>query len=187
MGNKELVTSEKITQLLIGNWLLWSLVFGILYNFIFKLITSKMQSMILVAIVAIVLQVIIALILWKLSTSSSFKKRTISYDDVPKVMKNLIIFTILICVFTGIYNASRVNSTIDEAVKSDYMLKYKENMMSTFYTDAQMEEYQAQKKEMIQETKKELYIYLIVLEIGLTLGYLAVLPLEKKEILKYVR
>lgn len=187
MEDKELVTSWKITQSLIGNWLSWGIVFGVLYSIIFSLITSKMESMVLVAIIAIIFQGIIAFIMWKLSTSSSFKKKTIVYDDVPKVMKNLIIFTIVICIFNGIYNISTVNSSIDEALQSDYKLKYTESMMSYLYNDAQMEEYQSQKEEMIKETKSKLYTYLIISEIGLTAVYLAVLPLEKKEILKYVR
>lgn len=187
MENKELVTSGKITQALIGNWLLWGIVFGFLYNIIFSLITSKINSMIIVAIIAIIFQGIITFIMWKLSTSSSFKKKTIAYDDVPKVMKNLIIFTVAICIINGIYNASTVNSSIDEALQSDYKLKYAESMMSYYYNNAQMEEYQLQKEEMIKETKSKLYAYLITLEIGLTAVYLAVLPLEKKEILKYVR
>lgn len=186
MEDKELVTSGKITQSLIGNWLLWGIVFGFLYSIIFSLITSKMESMVLVAIIAIIFQGIIAFIVWKLSTSSSFKKKTIVYDDVPKVMKNLIIFTIVICIFNSIYNISTVNSSIDKALQSDYKLKYIESMMSYLYNDAQIEKYQAQKEEMIKETKSKLYTYLIILEIGLTAVYLAVLPLEKKEILKYV-
>ena len=187
MENKELVTSGKITQLLIGHWLLWGIVFGFLYSIIFRLITSNMESIVIVAIIAIIFQGIIAFIVWKLSTLSSFNKKTIVYDDVSKVMKNLTIFTIVICIFNGIYNFYAVNSSIDEALQSDYKLKYTESMMSYFYNDTQMEEYQAQKEEMIKETKSKLYTYLIILEVGLTAVYIAVLPLEKKEILKYVR
>ena len=60
-------------------------------------------------------------------------------------------------------------------------------MMSYLYEETQMEVYQAQKEKMIKETKNKIYTYLIILETGLTAVYLAVLPLEKKEILKYVR
>lgn len=187
MEDKELVTSGKITQALIGNWLLWGIVFGFLYSIIFGLITSKMESMVLVVIIAVIFQGVIAFIVWKFSTSSSFKKKTIDEEDVPKVMKNLIIFTIVICVLNGIYNFSTVNSSIDEALQSNYKLKYSESLMSSFYNDSQMKEYQAQKEEMLKEVKSQLYIYLIILEIGLTAVYLAVLPLEKKEILKYVK
>ena len=186
MENKEIVASGKMTQSLIGNWLLWGILFGIIYSFIYSLIASSIESMVAIALVAIVLQGITAILVWKCSTSSSFKKKTISYDDVPAVMKNLVIFTIVICVITAIYNISNVNATIDEAIESNYQLKFSESMMSYLYDDEEMAEYQEEKEKAIEELKSKFYTYLIVLEIGLTAVYLAVLPLEKKYILKYV-
>lgn len=186
MENKELVTSGKMTQSLIGNWLLWGLLFGIIYSFIYSLIASSIESMVAIALVSIVLQGITAILVWKFSTSSSFKKKTISYDDIPAVMKNLVIFTIVICVITAMYNISTVNTTIDEVIESNYQLNFSESMMSYLYDDEEIAEYQAEKEKAIEELKDKFYTYLIVLEIGLTAVYLAVLPLEKNYILKYV-
>jgi len=184
--NKELISSGKMSQYLMGNWLLWGLLFGLIYSFVFSLLTNSMESLVLKAIIAIVFQGIIAFILWKLSTASAFKKRTITYNDVPTVMRNLIIFTIAICILTGLYNISTVNSSIDEAINSNFQLKYSESMMSRLYSDEQMAEYNKQKEQTISEAKNKAYTYLVILELGLTVVYLAVLPLEKKEILKFV-
>lgn len=186
MENKEMVSAGKMSQHLMGNWLLWGLLFGFIYSFVFVLITNSMESLVLKAIIAVITQGIIAIIVWKLSTSSSFKKRTISYNDVPTVMRNLIIFTIVICVLTGIYNITSVNSSMDKAINSDYKLKFSESMMSRIYSDEQMAEYNKEKEKAIAEAKSKANMYLIILEVGLTAVYLAVLPLEKKEILKYV-
>ena len=186
MENKEIVSSGKMSQHLMGNWLLWGLLFGFIYSFVFALITNSMESLVLKAIIAIILQGIIAIVVWKLSTSSSFKKRTISFNDVPAVMKNLIIFTIVICVFTAIYNITSVNSSIDESINSNYKLKFSESMMSKIYSDEQMAEYNKEKEKVIAEAKSKANMYLVILEVGLTVVYLAVLPLEKREILKYV-
>lgn len=186
MENKEIVTSKKMTQSLIGNWLLWGIVFSILYSFIYSLIAPSIESMVTIALIAVFLQGIIAIIIWRFSTSSSFKKKTIVSNDIAPVMKNLVIFTIVICVITAIYNISTVNSTIDKAIESNYQLKISESMMSYLYNDNQMAEYQKEKEKSIKELKSKFYTYLIVLEIGLTAVYLAVLPLEKKFILKYV-
>lgn len=71
-----------------------------------------MKSLIAVAIIAIILQGIIAL-----STYSSFKNQTIVHNDVQKVMKNLIIFTVVICIFYDIYNIFSVNKAIDKGNK----------------------------------------------------------------------
>lgn len=186
MENKEMVSARKMSQHLMGNWLLWGLLFGFIYSFVFALITNSMESLVLKAIIAVIAQGIIAIIVWKLSISSSFKKRTISYNDVPTVMKNLIIFTLVICILTGIYNIASVNSSMDEAINSDYKLKFSESMMSRIYSDEQMAEYNKEKEKTIAEAKNKANMYLIILEVGLTAVYLAVLPLEKKEILKYV-
>lgn len=186
MENKEFATTKKITQELIGGWLLWGILFGIIYSIVYNLITHSMESLILKAIIAIIMQGIIAFLIWKFSTKSTFKKRTMSYNDVPTVMRNLIIFTVIICVINGIYHFSEVNDTIDKAVNSDYKLKYTESMMSYLYNDEQIEEYNKQKEDAIAEVKSQAYTYLVIIEIGLTAVYLAVLPLEKKEILKYV-
>lgn len=148
MENKEMVSAGKMSQHLMGNWLLWGLLFGFIYSFVFSLITNSMESLILKAIIAVIAQGIIAIIVWKLSTSSSFKQRTISYNDVPTVMKNLIIFTLGICILTGIYNIASVNSSMDEAINSDYKLKFSESMMSRIYSDEQMAEYNKEKKKL---------------------------------------
>ena len=186
MENKEIVSSGKISQQLMCYWLLWGLLVGLIYTFIFSLINVAIESIIIEAILAVILQGIIAIIVWKLSTSSSFKKKTISYNDVPIVMRNLIIFTIVICIITGIYHFLSVDSSMDEFINSNYELKYNERMMSYLYTDEEMDKYNKEKEKIIEETKSKVYTYLVIIEIGLTAVYLGVLPLEKREILKYV-
>lgn len=182
MENREFASTKKITQELICGWLLWGIVFGLIYSFIYTLINHSMESLVIKAIIAIVMQGIIAFLIWKFSTYSTFKNRTMAYDDVPKVMRNLIIFTIIICAINGFYNYFQVNTKFDEAIKSNYKLKYTERMISYLYDDAQMAEYNKQKDEAIKKVKT----YLVIIEIGLTAVYLLVLPLEKKEILKYL-
>mgnify|MGYP004665444841 CR=1 FL=1 len=186
MVKKDLITSGRMTQLLIGNWLLWSIVFFSLYKIILNITEINVESIVLIIIMPIVVHGIIIFLAWKLSTTFSFKKKTIAYDDVTKVMKNLIIFSIVICILAGIYDISKVNSLIYKEFQSNYE-KYKEGIMSQLYSDAQMKEYEAKKEQKLKETKNKLYTYLIIYEIGITVVFMAELPLEKKEILKYVR
>lgn len=186
MENKEMATTKKITQELIGGWFLWGILFGIIYSIVYNLITHSIESLIAKAIIAIIMQGIIAFLIWKFSTKTTFKKRTMSSDNVPTVMKNLIIFTVIICVINGIYNFFEVNTIINESIDSSYELKYTESMMSYLYDEDEIAEYNKQKQDVIAEAKNQVYNYLVIIEIGLTAVYLAVLPLEKKEILKYV-
>lgn len=186
MENKEFATAKKITQELIGGWFLWGIVFGIIYSVVSNLIIAFVKSQILQAIVVIVLQGIFVITVWKLSTSMTFKKRTMSRDGVSVVMRNLIIFTVIICVVNGIYNFVKVNNTIQEVLNSNVQLNWTEKRMNYLYSEEEMADYYKQKEEIIQKTKKQSYINLTLLELGLTAVYLAVLPLEKRELLKYV-
>lgn len=186
MNNKELATSRKITSELIGGWFLWGILFGIIYMFIYNFIIYSINSLLIKVIITIILQAIITFLTWKNSASSTFKKRTMDYNDIPTVMRNLTIFTIIICLINGIYQYTQVNSTIDQAINSNYQLKFAESRMSYLYDDEEMEAYQQKKEQEIANLKKQCYEYLALIEIGLTAVYLGVLPFVKKQILKYV-
>lgn len=178
MENKDLISSKKMSQKLIGMWILWGLLFGFIYSFVFSLLTVFINSVIIEAIISIILQGLMAFILWKLSTTSAFKNNTVSIDDVPTIIRNLVIFTIIICILNGVYNISQVNSSIDEIINNDYQLKISESYMKILYNTEELTEYNIQKEKSIKEAKKQAYTYLIILNIGLTVVYLAVLPLE---------
>ena len=109
-----------------------------------------------------------------------------SYNDVPTVMRNLIIFTIVICIISGLYNYYNINNTIDKSIDSDYQLQYTEKSLSRILDSEQMDKYNKQKEEAIAKVKSQVYIYFAITEISLTAVYLLVLIIKKKEILKYV-
>lgn len=183
MENKELVSSGKITQSLIGYWLLWSIAFGVIYGVIFGVLSSVIKSTVVLAIICIILQGITVFLIWKYSTHSSFKNKTISYNDVPKVMKNLIIFTVIICLVNSAYNFFNINNSINKTLSA----KSVSDLGESFYkTESLKAIYEELEQKAIANYKKQSYTYLAIIEIGLTVVYLAVLPLEKKEILKYV-
>ncbi len=185
MENKEVITVKKITQRLIGYWVLWTIVLGIFYSIIYSLTTRNIDSMILLAIITIVLQAITIYCVWMLSTTFAFKTSTIARNDVSSVMRKLVIFTIIICVVNAIYNFYSLNSKIEETINSDPVLRYQENLMHELYGNDVVEGYKKQRNAEIKKAKREVYTYLAVVEIGLTAVYLGVLPLEKREILKH--
>ena len=183
MENKELVSSGKITQSLIGYWLLWGIVFSIFYSIVLGILSSFIRSTTVIAIISVILQGTVAFLIWKFSTYSSFKKKTISYNDVSKVMRNLIIFTVIVCLINGAYNFLQINNSINKAMSA----KSVSNLGESFYkTESLKAIYEELEQKAIDNFKKQSYTRLAILEIGLTVMYLAVLPLEKKEILKYI-
>ena len=186
MENKEFVSSAKMSGKLIGYWLAWGIPVGLLYTFIYNAITMSIDSLVHKVLISIVLQGFVAITLWKFSTSSSFRKSTISYNDIPSVMRTLIIFTIIICIFNGIYNIISFNRSIDDAINSNWQLRYNEQVISRLYGSEKLAEYNKEKEKTIAEVKSKYTTALIIIELGLTAVYLAVLPLEKKELIKYV-
>ena len=185
LENKQVATVRTITGELIGGFILYGIVFSILYNFIYSAITNRISedSLILTAIIAIILQGITVFCVWRCSIATTFRKRLIETDDVKTVMKNLMIFTVIICFLTALINFAQVNETVENEINSSLMVS--EMYMQYLYDDDEIAQYEAEKEKIISETKSKLYTYLAVLEIGLLAVYLGVVPLQKKAILKY--
>lgn len=187
MENKQVSTVRTITGELIGGFILYGIVFGMLYSFIYSAITNRISenSLILTAIIAIILQGITVFCVWRCSIATTFRKRLIETNDVKILMKNLIIFTIIICLINTIINFSKINETVEETIHSDTKIMVTESYMKYFYDQEEIAQYEEEKEKVINETKKKLYTYLVILEIGLLAVYLGAVPLQKKAILKY--
>ena len=187
MENKQVATVRTITGELIGGFILYGIVFSILYSFIYSAITNRISedSLILTAIIAIILQGITVFCIWRCSIATTFRKRLIETSDVKPVMKNLIIFTVIICFLTAWMNFARVNETVEDTINSNTGVMMSETYMQYLYDDEEIAQYEAEKEKIISETKTKVYTYLAVLEIGLLAVYLGVIPLQKKAILKY--
>lgn len=185
MENKQVATVRTITGELIGGFLLYGIAFGLLYSIIYAAITNRIEtdSQILIAIITIILQGITVFFVWRCSIATTFRKRLIEINDVPKVMKNLLIFTVIISFITALMNFSEVNDKINETIDSKFLLS--ETVLKYMYDDDEIEKYNEEKEKAINEAKSTVYTYLAVLEIGLLTVYLGVVPLQKKAILKY--
>lgn len=173
MEDKQVATVRTITGELIGGFVLYGIVFGILYRIISRVIST--DSLILTAIIAIVLQGIRVFCTWRCSIATTFRKRLIDRNDVQTVMKNLMIFTIILFLISGLMNYSDINKSLKtiEKMTEAYM----------YYVDdpEAISQYKAENEKNISE----LYTYLTVLEIGLLAVYLGAVPLQKKAILKH--
>lgn len=187
MENKEIANVRTITGELIGGFILYGILFGILYSVIYSRISNifSTDSLISTAILAIILQGITAFCTWRCTIATTFRKRLIGINDVQTVMKNLMIFTIILCIITGLINYSTVTEKLNKTINSNSTLILSEAYMKYYYDDNEFAQYQAEKEKIIIETQNKLYKYLTVLEIGLVIVYLGVVPLQKKTILKY--
>ena len=186
-SKKPISTVKDITRNLIGNYLGMYVIFNIGYSILYNTLLTKIESTIVLAIVALAIQAIIVFLSWKLGTSFTFRAKSIQREDVQKVMKNLLIFTIVLIVINGIYRFYEVNVTINRALENNYSLRIREQLYKKVATDEQIKEYERKKEEAIAEAKKEVYILLAVLEVGSVAISLSMLLLvEKRLILKHV-
>lgn len=187
LENKQVATVRTITGELIGGFILYGIVFGILYSFISSAIINKISenSLILAAIIVIILQGITVFCIWRCSIASTFRKKLIEKNDIKIVIKNLMIFTVIICILTVLMNYAQVSEIVEDTINSDTGLMMSETYMQYLYDDDEIAQYKAEKQKIISETKTKLYTYLAVLEIGLLAVYLGVVPLQKSAILKY--
>lgn len=187
MEEKKVETVRNVTGGLIGGYLLYGILFGILYSFIYSSISKMFSSDLLIpkAIIAIILQGITTFCIWRCSIAETFKKRAIDRNDVKKVMRNLIIFTVIICIISGLDNYSKVNEQLDNIINSNASIKISEMYMKYLYDDEEIAQYKAEKERIINEAKTKLYTYLTILEIGLLAVHVSVIPLQKKAILKH--
>ena len=80
-------------------------------------------------------------------------------------------------------NFFQFNKEIDETINSDITIKLSENYMKYVYDDEQMIQYETEKKNAINEMKVKYNLYLVIVEIGLLIVYLGVVPLQKKSII----
>ncbi len=185
LENKQVATVRTITGELIGGFLLYGIVFGILYSIVYSAISNRISSdsLIPTAIIAIILQGITVFCVWRCSIATTFRKRLINTNDVQNVMKNLMIFTVILCLISAIINFSKVNEKVEKTMNSNAMLS--EYYTKYLYDDEEIAQYQVEKEKVISETKTKLYTYLAVLEVGLLAVYLGIVPLQKKAILKY--
>ncbi len=156
MENRKLVTSNQITKDIIGNFLLWELIIQFCYTIIYSLIIKNINSSIVIVCISIFLQIIVAIIVWKITLTKSFKTKIILNKNIPAIMKNLVIFTIVVALVVAIYNFSGINSIIED-IPSIY-----ENL------------------------KKEVYGYVTIFNIAYLLIYLITLIFVKKQLLNYV-
>ena len=185
MENKEISTVKKITTELIAGFFLYGIIFSILYRILYGTMISKTSSisLVLTAIISIIMQGIIVFLVWRCSIATVFKKRAIDGNDVATVMRNLYIFTVIVCVIAMIMNFTEVNKSIDNVIESQSA--FEETFMEYAYSDDEILEYQREKEQNISDAKSKLYTYLVLMEIGSLAVYIGVLPLQKKAILKY--
>lgn len=174
------VNTTDMTKAIISDFIIHEFIFAIILFFLTTVPFENIDSLIGKAVAQIIRSAILAIIVWKCTIQTAFQKKTItSTAEIPKLNKNLLIFTIVICLFSACYDYYDVNKTMNEYVENSYEV----SLMTMFYSSTEKEDF---KKELKEEIKSEFYPYFALLEIGTSLAYLGSLYLVKNDIEKNV-
>lgn len=95
----------------------------------------------------------------------------IETESVKIVIRNLIIFTIIICLIHALINFIQVNKTVEKEINSNEGIRISETYMKYLYSDEEIAQYEAEKEKIINETRTKTYIYLAIFEIVLLAVY----------------
>ncbi len=183
MENKEVANVRKVLGELIGGYILYGIFWGILYKIAYNTLVSSMgeKNLILTAVIAVVLQGVAILAVWKSSVSSTFKKRVMSGNDIPAVIKGLVIFTLIISALTMTINLLNVEENIQNSLERNINYRMVQSYVERNPDSELMQQYQVELDKLIEQAEKELYVYIFILNGGgciVSLGI--VLSLRKK-------
>jgi hypothetical protein len=185
---RTVVTPGKITGYFIENFILRGILIGLfagiiqgtLFSFI-KVDNVTLQTILKTAITLFITAGgLFFLTYW--STSSAFKLNTIKTADVPKLLKNIIIFFVIMLILNGILSFNNAQSTVKEVVNSEYSYRITLESIINHYSDQQISE---KKQELINQATKHIYVYFIVLEAFVVLIYFFLILFQRKLLLKY--
>ena len=183
MEEKKIISSGSMTGKLIGWSILYGLCLGILYTVIFNLITGNMENIIIVFVIGLILQAICAYFMWYCSISSAFKKTTIVSSDFKKVVRNILIYTIILLIIYACYTLFNVEISIDEAVDESFGTL---DMLMSYGTDEQLIEYQQLRNQAIDEVTSQVYLYTTAFIICVSIAYIAMVFVAKNSMKKHL-
>lgn len=180
---KNKVSIKKMTLLIMGFFILWSLVFGIADSIIQAVFTVGIKSIMLKVMVSLIIQGGITVCIWRQTVASSFKKKTIDNNDISKIMRNLTIFSVVLCIISAIVNFATLNSRVESTIDENMNYSSRDKIVEAYYNDKQKEEYYEQKEAIIENVKETAFKTVVVMQVGTIIINIVVLPFVKKEIL----
>lgn len=185
MEKREIISSKSMTiKIIIVNILLTvfvfigiSLVVGSILALIFSQNNNNNNIDTLYKIIVSLLTIITT---WKLSVSMCFKKYTIYYKDIKKLIKNLFIFVIILSLISFIFTFAQSKKELNREINSIKKINYYSNYIS----DSKTDEYTQEKT--IKELNNKLFINLLFSGLSnTTIEILILFLVAKKDIEKY--
>lgn len=159
------------------------LIFAVGNYFLKQFSSSTSRSLyITLPLMAVIFLYFIIHVVCRLSTYDVFKKCNTNPGNYKKIIKTLNIFFIICIILSIILFLSLLYLNLEFQSKSIELavLKYKE-----VFSDQHIELLKAEMNDMYNTSKTNLTISTVILEIGVSLSILSLIPYQRKMILKY--
>lgn len=103
MENREVANSSKMSSELIAGFFLFGILTTIVYCIIINIFKNILaNSLPILTAIVIFLQAITYYFTWKFSISYTMKKKTMETSNLSRVMRNIIIFTVIFLIISSI-------------------------------------------------------------------------------------
>lgn len=182
MKNKKELTVGKATAYII---ILYS-IFTIILGYVFILISSWFNNIILSqgivsTIITVVFSIFMMYLSWKLSVLVVLKKKSTDGLDTKKVIRNIIIFIVLLSVISMIYDLYEAKANIDRQYSNDFL---EDRDVIAAFTQEELQERANLNNLSAKESAKHIYPFIIGENVLSILINLLIINLVPKKMLE---
>ncbi len=189
--NKQEIDSKDVVRSIIIGFIAYGIITTFLCLFILAITTFYMSELgisnirglyITLPLIAVILLYFVIHSICKLSTYDVFKKSKTSPDNYKEIVKYLNIFFIICIIISIISFLSLLYFHLRSQVLSIEFatIKYKE-----VFSDEHIEMLHSKMENSYNESKTNLTIATNILEIGIAISFLSLIPYQRKMIVKY--
>ena len=182
MSEKEIVDSRSMTIQLILGYALFVIVFSIIYYVTVGIVVNFIPSVILKILIGLLGKGILLYVIWRITISLAFKKKTIEKRNIPIVTKNITIFVLLVFSISFLVTFGQFTEQVKQLnEKPAKVLFYEENLRQSGLEE-ELEEFQAEYQKQVEDQKDRLRGTFYGTEVGMLIIHLVILMFVRRRI-----
>lgn len=182
MSEKEIVDSRSMTIQLILGYALFVIVFSIIYYVTVGIVVNFIPSVILKILIGLLGKGILLYVIWRITISLAFKKKTIEKRNIPIVTKNITIFVLLVFSISFLVTFGQFTEQVKQLnEKPAKVLLYEENLRQSGLEE-ELEEFQAEYQKQVEDQKDRLRGTFYGTEVGMLIIHLVILMFVRRRI-----
>lgn len=182
MSEKEIVDSRSMTIQLILGYVLFVIVFSIIYYVTVGIVVNFIPSVILKILIGLLGKGILLYVIWRITISLAFKKKTIEKRNIPIVTKNITIFVLLVFSISFLVTFGQFTEQVKQLnEKPAKVLFYEENLRQSGLEE-DLEEFQAEYQKQVEDQKDRLRGTFYGTEVGMLIIHLVILMFVRRRI-----